>query len=139
MVRILAIDYGTKRVGVAITDPLGFTAQGLPTIYTNGSDKKFLKAIEEIIKEKDVKEVVIGFPKHMNGDISDKARKINEFIPQIEAMGVKVAKWDERLTTVASYGIMKDLGIKQTQKNDYADKLAATYILEGYMQRVKNS
>ncbi len=139
MARILAIDYGEKRVGVAITDPLGFTAQGLPTIYTNGSDKNFLKAIEELIKEKDIKEVVIGYPKHMNGDISDKARKIDEFIPKIESMGVSVSKWDERLSTVASYGIMKDLGIKQTKKNDYADKLAATYILEGYMQKIANN
>lgn len=138
MGRILAIDYGETRVGVAITDPLGITAQGLPTIQINGSNKKFFKAIEELIKEKGITEVVIGYPKHMNGDISDKAKKIDEFIPQIEKMGVSVAKWDERLTTVASYGIMKDLGIKQTKKNEYADKLAATYILEGYMSRKRN-
>lgn len=138
MGRILAIDYGEKRVGVAITDPLGFTAQGLPTIYINGSDKKFFKAILDLVKEKEITEIVIGYPKHMNGDISEKAQKIDTFIPKLEEMGVKVFKWDERLTTVASYGIMKDLGIKQNRKNDYADKLAATYILEGYMEKKAN-
>ncbi|MEG0073135.1 MAG: Holliday junction resolvase RuvX [Clostridia bacterium] len=138
MGRILAIDYGEKRVGVAITDPLGYTAQGLPTIEINGSDKKFFKAIEALVKEKEITEIVIGYPKHMNGDISDKARKIDTFIPRLETLVKVVAKWDERLTTAASYGVMRELGIKQTQKNIYADKLAATYILEGYMSKKKN-
>ena len=136
MKRILGIDYGDVRVGLALSDTLGITAQGLETLVINGSDKKFISQIKKIILENDVETVVIGYPKNMNGTSSKKTEKIDELIPLIENIGVKVVKWDERLTTVSAYKTMKELNISQKKKNTYADKLAATYILEGYLAKI---
>lgn len=142
MDRILAIDYGDVRVGLAISDQLGFTAQGLDNLVINKSNKKFLNEIDKIVKENDVKIVVIGYPKNMDGTISKKAELIDTLIPKIEKRTcVKVIKWDERLTTVSAYRTMRELNISQKNKNKYADKLAATYILESYLESIhsKNS
>ncbi len=135
MGRILAIDYGEQRVGVAVSDELKITAQGLPTVEIRGSEKNFFREIRKIIEEKNVTEIVIGYPKNMDGTLSEKAKKIDTFIPKLEELVPKVEKWDERLSTVASYGIMRELGITQKKKNTYADKLAAVYILQGYMAK----
>ena len=102
MKRILGIDYGDVRVGLAISDELGFTAQGLETLVINRSDKNFLNGIRKIVSEYKVEEVVIGYPKNMDGTPSEKTRKIDELIPKLEAMDLKVHKWDERLTTVSA-------------------------------------
>ena len=131
MKRILGIDYGDVRVGLAISDELGFTAQGLETLVINRSDKNFLNGIRKIVSEYKVEEVVIGYPKNMDGTPSEKTRKIDELIPKLEAMDLKVHKWDERLTTVSAYKTMRELNISQKNKNKVADKLAAVYILEG--------
>lgn len=137
MSRILAIDYGDVRVGLALTDPLNITAQGLETLVINGSDKKFISGIRKIISESDVKKVVLGNPKNMDGTESLKSLKIKELVPQIEKLGVEVILWDERLTTVSAYKTMKELNISQKNKNKVADKLAAVYILEGYLASIK--
>lgn len=137
MSRILAIDYGDVRVGLALTDPLNITAQGLETLVINGSDKKFISGIRKIISESDVKKVVLGNPKNMDGTDSFKSLKIKELVPQIEKLGVEVILWDERLTTVSAYKTMRELNISQKNKNKVADKLAAVYILEGYLASIK--
>lgn len=137
MSRILAIDYGDVRVGLALTDPLNITAQGLETLVINGSDKKFISGIRKIISESDVKKVVLGNPKNMDGTDSLKSLKIKELVPQIEKLGVEVILWDERLTTVSAYKTMRELNISQKNKNKVADKLAAVYILEGYLASIK--
>ena len=136
MKRILVIDYGDVRVGLAISDELGFTAQGLETLVINRSDKNFLNGIRKIVSEYKVEEVVIGYPKNMDGTPSEKTRKIDELIPKLEAMDLKVHKWDERLTTVSAYKTMRELNISQKNKNKVADKLAAVYILEGYLNSI---
>lgn len=138
MKRILAIDYGDVRVGLAVSDELGITAQGIDTLVINGSQKNFVKGIRKIIKEYDIGQVVIGYPKNMDGTISDKAKKVDALVPLIEELGIKVEKWDERLTTVSAYKTMRELNISQKSKNKFADKLAATYILEGYLQKISN-
>lgn len=139
MDKILAIDYGNVRVGLAVSDDLGITAQGLDTLVINNSNKKFLNEIEKIVKEKNIKKIVIGYPKNMNGTISEKAKLIDELIPKIEARTfIKVIRLDERLTTVLAYKTMRQLNISQKKKNDVADKLAATYILESYLQSIEN-
>lgn len=135
MERILGIDYGDVRVGMAISDPLGYTAQGLETLVINRSDKNFIKGIRNVIQMYDVRKIVIGYPKNMNGTASEKTKKIDELIPQLEALGVLVEKWDERLTTVSAYHTMRELNISQKNKNKVADKLAAVYILEGYLNK----
>lgn len=137
MSRILAIDYGDVRVGLALTDLLNITAQGLETLVINGSDKKFISGIRKIISESDVKKVVLGNPKNMDGTESLKSLKIKELVPQIEKLGVEVILWDERLTTVSAYKTMRELNISQKNKNKVADKLAAVYILEGYLASIK--
>lgn len=137
MSRILSIDYGDVRVGLALTDPLNITAQGLETLVINGSDKKFISGIRKIISESDVKKVVLGNPKNMDGTESLKSLKIKELVPQIEKLGVEVILWDERLTTVSAYKTMRELNISQKNKNKVADKLAAVYILEGYLASIK--
>lgn len=138
MKRILGIDYGDVRVGLALSDTLGITAQGIDNLVINGSDKKFISGIRKIVNEYEIEDVVIGYPKNMNGTLSLKSNKIDELIPLIEKIGVNVHKWDERLTTVLAYKTMRDLNIKQKKKNEYADKLAATYILEGYLNSISN-
>ena len=135
MGRILAIDYGEQRVGVAVSDELKITAQGLPTVEIRGSEKNFFREIKKIVEEKNVTEIVIGYPKNMDGTLSEKAKKVDTFIERLEEMVDKVEKWDERLSTVASYGIMRELGISQKKKNTYADQFAAVYILQGYMAK----
>lgn len=140
MKRILGIDYGDVRVGLAISDPLGITAQGIDNLVINNSDKNFISGIRKLIKEYDVDTIVIGYPKNMDGSLSKKSEKIDELILLIEEkLDVEVKKWDERLTTVSAYKTMRDLNIKQTKKNIFADKLAATYILEGYLKSISDN
>ncbi len=136
MKRKLAIDYGDVRVGLAISDELGITAQGMETLVINGSEKNFFKGIRKILSEYDIDTIVIGYPKNMNGTMSEKTKKVDSLIPELEKMNVKVVKWDERLTTVSAYKTMRELNISQKSKNKYADKLAATYILEGYLSSI---
>ncbi len=136
MKRILGIDYGDVRVGLAISDELGITAQGLENLVINGSDKKFISGIRKLMQEYGFEEVVIGYPKNMNGTKSQKTEKVDSLIPQLEALGLKVHTWDERLTTVSAYQTMREMNISQKKKNTYADRLAATYILEGYLNSI---
>ena len=137
MKRILAIDYGDVRVGLAVSDPLGITAQGLETLVINNSEAIFLNGIKSLIKEFDVNTIVIGNPKNMDGTNSEKTKKVLELVPKIEKLGVQVILWDERLTTVSAYKTMIEMNIKQKQKNTFADKFAAIYILEGYLKSKK--
>ncbi|MDD3303765.1 MAG: Holliday junction resolvase RuvX [Clostridia bacterium] len=136
MKRILGIDYGDVRVGLALSDELGFTAQGMETLVINRSDKNFFSGIRKIIAEYKIEEVVIGYPKNMDGTPSEKTKKIDELIPKLEEMKLTVHKWDERLTTVSAYRTMRELNISQKNKNKVADKLAAVYILEGYLNSI---
>lgn len=136
MKRILAIDYGDVRVGLAVSDVLHITAQGIDTLVINNSDKRFISGIRKIVSDYDVDTIVIGYPKNMDGTLSDKAKKVDTLIPELEKIVDIVDKWDERLTTVSAYKTMKELNISQKNKNVYADKLAATYILEGYLAKI---
>ena len=136
MNRILSIDYGLVRVGMAISDALKITAQSLDTLTIDGNNELLLYKIEELKKTHNVDTVVIGYPKHLNGDLSETSKKIDELIPSIEALNLKTVKWDERLTTVMAHKTMKDLGIKQKEKKTHADRLAAMYILEDYLRYI---
>lgn len=140
MKRILAIDYGDIRVGLAISDELGITAQGLDTLVINGSEKNFVKGIVKLVTDYDVGTIVIGYPKNMDGTISQKAQVIDNLIPVLKSrINVEIEKWDERLTTVSAYRTMRELNISQKNKNKVADKLSAIYILEGYLNKISKS
>lgn len=136
MKRILAVDYGDVRVGLAVSDILHITAQGIDTLVINNSEKNFITGIKKIVSDYDVDTIVIGYPKNMDGTLSEKAKKVDMLIPKLEKIVENVDKWDERLTTVSAYKTMKELNISQKNKNIYADKLAATYILEGYLAKI---
>lgn len=133
MGKILGIDYGDARVGLAITDALKITAQPMDTLEIHGDSNILIEKIKDIMRETKLEAVVIGYPKHLNGDISETAKKVDGVIAKLEEIGLKVVKWDERLTTVMAHKTMKDLGIKQKEKKVHADRLAAMYILEDYI------
>ncbi|MEG1009229.1 MAG: Holliday junction resolvase RuvX [Clostridia bacterium] len=138
MSRALAIDYGDVRVGLAITDELNLIASGIDTLVINYDDNILLKYISQLLKKYDINCFVIGYPKNMDGTKSIKLDKIDEVIEKLKIFNIDIIKIDERLTTVSAYRTMRDLNISQKHKNKVADKLAAIYILETYMQRIKN-
>ena len=133
MGKILGIDYGDARVGLAITDALKITAQPMDTLEIHGNSDLLIDKIKQIMSESKLETVVIGYPRHLNGDVSETAKKIDDVIVKIEQLGLNVVKWDERLTTVMAHNTMRELGIKQKNKKIHADRLAAMYILEDYI------
>ncbi len=135
MARILAIDFGERRIGLAISDPLGITAQGLPTIDAKKS-KDLFSDIQEIIKDKKVTKIVVGMPKNMDGSIGSKGEQVQKFIQKLaRKTGVEVTSWDERLTSIQSQKSMREMGIKQKEK-EAVDRISATLILQSYLDSV---
>ena len=135
--RKLSIDYGDSRVGIAITDELGITAQGLETIHHNNNDKILLQRLEEILKKYDVDTIVIGIPINMNGEKTVRAEKTEEFIHKLKCKFNKlnIVSVDERLTTVQAHKTMNDLGINKYKKKEIVDTISAVYILESYINK----
>ena len=138
--RILGIDYGEARVGIAITDKLNITAQGLETIQRNGSDKVILKKLDEIFEQYEVDTIVVGMPLNMNGTISKRAEITKEFIHKLKCKynKMKIEAVDERLTTVEAHKTMNFLDVKKNKKKKIVDTISAVYILETYLNRNKN-
>ena len=138
--RILGIDYGDSRVGIAITDALGITAQGLETIYHKGNDKILLKRIEEIVQEYEVKTIVIGMPINMDGTKTERVEVTEKFIHKLKCrLGkIPVKTVDERLTTVEAHRTMNALNIDKRKKKNLVDTISAIYILETYINRIEN-
>ena len=134
--RILGIDYGDSRVGLAMSDLLGITAQGLETINYNGNDKKLLARLDEIISEYSIDTIVVGMPINMNGTASERVEKTEKFIHKLKCKfnKVKIETVDERLTTVEAHRTMNFLEINKKKKKQIVDTLAAVYILETYMK-----
>lgn len=137
MKRILGIDYGEARTGVAITDELGITAQGLETIENKGSDKVILKRLAEIIEKYSVKIIVIGNPINMNGTPSERSEKTELFIHKLRSRfnNIEIIKVDERLTTVEAHKTMNLLDVNKKKKRSIVDTIAAVYILESYINK----
>ena len=135
--RKLGIDYGDSRVGIAITDLLGITAQGLETIHHNGNDKIVLKRLEEIVAEYEIDTFVIGIPYKLNGDKADRVEVTEKFILKLKCKfnKIKIERIDERLTTVAAHKAMNILEINKKQKKNIVDTISAVYILEMYINK----
>ena len=134
--RIMGLDFGSKTVGVAVSDPLLITAQGLEIIRRKEENKlrQTLARIEELIVEYEVEEIVLGLPKNMNATEGVRVELTNEFKEKLERRtGLPVTMWDERLTTVAADRAMMEAGIRRENRKDYVDKIAATLILQGYL------
>ena len=139
--RIMGLDYGSKTVGVAVSDALGLTAQGIEIIRRKSENKlrQTLARIEEIAKEYGVEKIVLGFPKHMNNDIGERAEKSLEFKEMLERRtGLPVVMWDERLTTVEADRTMMETGIRRENRKEYVDMIAAVFILQGYLDYLSN-
>ena len=136
--RIMGLDFGSRTVGVAVSDGLNITAQGVEIIRRKEENKlrRTLARIEELILEYQVEEIVLGFPKHMNGTEGVRAELTEEFKEKLERRtGLPVTLWDERLTTVAADRTMMEVGIRREDRKEYVDMIAAVLILQGYLDR----
>ena len=138
--RILGIDYGDTRVGIAITDAMAITVQGLETIKHNGNDKIILKRLDEIIQDYGtISTFVVGLPFNMNGSSSERINITNKFIHKLKCKynNIKIETIDERLTTVAAHRTMNELNINKREKKNIVDTISAEYILEIYLNKIK--
>lgn len=136
--RIMGLDFGSKTVGVAVSDPLLITAQGIEIIRRKDENKlrQTLARIEALIEEYEVEKIVLGLPKNMNDTIGERAELSLEFKDKLERRtGLPVVMWDERLTTVAAERAMMEAGIRRENRKDYVDKIAACLILQGYLDQ----
>ena len=134
--RILGLDYGSKTVGVAVSDPLGLTAQGVEIIRRKSENKmrQTLARIEELIQEYQVEKIVLGFPKNMNNTVGDRAEKSLALKETLERRtGLEVVMWDERLTTVSANRVLMETGIRREHRKEHVDEIAAIFILQNYL------
>ena len=151
--RVMGLDYGSKTIGVAISDPLGLTAQGIEIIRREEENKlrKSLRRIEELIKEYQVEEIVLGFPKNMNNTIGERAEKSLQLKETLERRcKLPVIMWDERLTTMAADRTLEETGVhkenrtlmeskvRRENRSKYVDMIAAVFILQGYLDSKAN-
>lgn len=134
--RIMGLDYGSVTVGVAISDELLLTAQGIEVIRRKEENKlrHTLQRIEELIKEYQIELIVLGYPKNMNNTIGERALKSEEFAKTLERRtGLEVVLWDERLTTVSAHNAMIEGNVRREDRSKVVDKVAAVFILQGYL------
>ena len=137
--RILGIDYGEARVGIAITDQLNITVQGLETIQRNGSDKVILRRLDEIFEKYEVDTIVVGMPLNMNGTMSERAKITEQFVHKLKCKynKMEIHTIDERLTTVEAHKTMNFLEVNKNKKKNIVDTISAVYILETYLNKIK--
>ena len=139
--RIMGLDYGSKTIGVTVSDPLGLTAQGVEIIRREEENKlrKSLRRVEELVKEYEVEEIVLGFPKNMNNTIGERAEKSLQLKETLERrLGLPVVMWDERLTTVEANRTLMETGVRRENRGKYVDMIAAVFILQGYLDAKAN-
>ena len=137
--RIMGLDYGSETVGVAMSDPLGITAQAVETIWRKDENKlrKTCARIEELISEYEVERIVLGLPKHMNNDLGERAQKALAFGEMVKRRtGLEVVMWDERLTTVEAERTLIENNVRRENRKQYIAKIAAVFILQGYLDSI---
>ena len=139
--RILGLDFGTKTVGVAVSDQLLITAQGVEIIRRKAPTKlrQTLARIDELVGEYGVEKIVLGYPKNMNNTEGERCERTQEFKEMLEKRtGLEVVLWDERLTTVSADNAMMEMGIRRENRKEYVDEIAAIFILQGYLDFLAN-
>lgn len=137
LMRILGLDYGSKRIGVAICDELGITAQGLPTIIRKNRNQD-IEAISELIRSYGVEKIVIGYPVRLDGTEGIQCEKVSRFTSRLaSAFALPVIRWDETLSTREADGILREAGMRREKRKNMVDRLAATLILQGYLDSRK--
>jgi len=135
MEKILAIDYGRRRIGLARNDVLGFHAHGLPTLTVRNQENAILQVVDVIQKEQPDR-IVVGLPRNLDGSLSDMAKVVEVFVAQLQVrVSLPIVTLDERLTSVAALKTMREMGIKQKGNKGTVDKMAAVYLLEIYLQQ----
>lgn len=135
--RFLGLDIGSKRIGLALSDELGITAQGLPTLNrtTSGND---IRKLLEIVRQHKVEKIVIGLPKNMNGTLGKSAEQVLTFIQEMKVKtAIPVDVWDERLSTIAVTRTLVSANVSRRRRKEVVDKLAAVYILQGFLDSQK--
>lgn len=140
--RIIGLDYGTKTVGVAVSDALGLTAQGVETITRKEENKlrQTLARIEAIIEEYEVTKIVVGLPKNMNNTLGERAEACKDFADKLERRtGIPVVMWDERLSTVSAENVLIESGVRRENRKAVIDKIAACVILQSYLDYIANN
>ena len=138
-VRIMGLDYGSVTVGVAISDPLLLTAQPVEVIKRKSENKlrQTLARIEELATEYGVERIVLGYPKNMNNSEGERVQRTKEFMEKLIARtGLEVVLWDERLSTVSAMEVLKESGVRREERKIYVDKIAASLILQGYLDSI---
>ncbi|MFP3124752.1 Holliday junction resolvase RuvX [Ectobacillus funiculus] len=133
--RILGLDVGTKTVGVALSDEMGWTAQGIETVRINEERNKFgFERIQELVKQYNVDTIVVGLPKNMNGTIGPRGEACQQYAEQLrELLGIEVIMWDERLSTMAAERFLISADVSRKKRKQVIDKMAAVVILQGYL------
>ena len=131
--KVLGLDIGEKRIGIAVSDALGYTAQGLTVLQRNGEDDD-IGAIQELIDASQVSEVVVGLPKNMDGSLGEGAQKVMSFVSKLEELlSIPVVLWDERLTTAEATRVLLQADVSRKKRRAVVDKIAAVLILQGYL------
>ena len=137
--RILGLDVGSKTIGVAISDPLGWTAQGIDTIRRKNKEQD-IELVHKICRDDGVETIDIGLPKNMNGTIGESGERVLALAELIkEKTNLPIEMWDERLTTVAAHRAMLEADLSRGKRKKIVDKVAATYILQGYLDKLRLS
>lgn len=138
--RIMGLDYGSVTVGVAISDSMLLTAQPVEVIKRKSENKlrQTLARIEELVTEYEVGRIVLGHPKNMNNSEGERVRYTEEFMEKLKARtGLEVVLWDERLSTVSAMDVLKEGGVRRENRKSYVDKIAASLILQGYLDSIR--
>ena len=136
--KILGIDYGAARTGLAVSDDLMLTAQGLPTI-SEVSAKRLAEKVAAVAVEQNVNEIVLGFPKNMNGTVGERGEATKKFRELLaKRVSIPITLWDERLTTVYAHNIMNETNVRGKKRKNEVDRLAATIILQDYLDMRRN-
>ena len=139
--RIMGLDFGAKTVGVAVSDPLGLTAQGIEVIRRKSENKlrQTYARIEELAVEYEVERFVVGLPRNMDATEGERAEKSREFGENLQRRtGIAVEMWDERLSTVSADRILEEAGVRRENRKEHIDAIAASFILQNYMDYLKN-
>lgn len=130
------MDYGARTVGIAVSDALGITAQGVETVCRKEENKlrRTCARIEELVQAYGAERIVLGFPKHMNNEIGERAKKTIEFGEMLKRRtGLEIIMWDERLTTVSAERVLVENKVRREDRKKYVDKIAAVFILQSYL------
>lgn len=135
----MGIDYGDARIGIAVSDPFGWTAQGLDTISWKESIKAPIEKINSLVEEYQIEKIIVGYPVNMNGTLGERTVKTEKFIEKLLAKigDIEIIKWDERLTTVAAHRVLDETGVKASKRKKSVDRIAAIYILQGYLDSLR--